>query len=114
MLSLEVSKRSTGWTRSPQDGDDRLVPADPGIGVVPEMRHLDAAHPGLGGAVAGLEVEDVVVGLDEARPGNEVIGDRAQRLTSRPREDVLDDDEAVPAIGIHLTGRKLPHPFSLQ
>ena len=97
-----------------QDAQHLRMAHDAGIGVVLGMRALDPPDPGLGGAVAGLEVVDVVMLADRTRPLDEAVGDRAQRRHLVGREHALDDEEAFLAIGLDLTGRKLHHLISLR
>ena len=86
-----------------QDRGDRRV-ARQGMeeGVALEDRGLQPAHPRQGGAVAGLEIVELVAGVHAARFVDDAIGERAQLGELLALDQARDHQVAVSAIGLDL------------
>ena len=86
-----------------QDRRDRRI-ARQGMeeGVPLEDRGLQPADPRQGGAVAGLEVVELVIGGDAARLVDDAVGERAQLAELLALDQARDHQIAVSAIGLDL------------
>ena len=63
-----------------------------------EMRALDSTHPGRVGPMRWFEIEEVGVGVNAGRSGDDFIGDPAQGREGMVVENVLDEGVAVVAV----------------
>ena len=67
---------------------------------------LQPAHARQAGAVAGLEIVEIVVGGDAARLGHDLVGQGAQLAELLTLDQARDHQVAVTAIGFDLLRRE--------